>query len=187
MTHEPSPEQTSGNRSRGGPAGRADLESYASRLQRLARDVAAYLGEQLERLESALDQLDRAPSGEPADAAARHELEAQRAEWERTRRAELRQIEQDADLLADAWRRLEAEQRQLLGKGAESGRASAPADHDDAGRPVRNGARGQHGRHDDPSDREPDSYGVDRAVRDSVIRQFEQLRGDVRRHAGRSQ
>jgi hypothetical protein len=114
--------------------------------------------------------------------AAEADLDRQNANWEQTRRAEARRIEQERILLADAWQRLEVEQRKLLVQGPSVRHAPAPAS-----RTAKNNSAAAVPESPAVGSTEMPNSGAAEPGRPSVSRelvlvQFEQLKSDVRRH-----
>jgi hypothetical protein len=162
----------------------------AGARRRPARPEATPLVQGLEALRGRLDRIealaieraDAAPPGEPSEAerALRQkvaELEERlgRAQAEARRRdqewkAALEQLEGDRKLLAEAWERLERERIDAAGAPAAAPRPYAP--HPAPAVPV--------------AARPAVTTEADEAVAHAVLKQFQALRGDVRRNgAGR--
>lgn len=125
--------------------------------------------------------MDRCPQG-TGGPAAEADLDRHKANWEQTRREEVRRIEQERTLLADAWQRLETEQRNLLAQGPSVNHTPPPTT-----RTVKSGGAaavteslvGASPELSNAGDAEPSRPSVPREL---VLVQFEQLKSDVRRH-----
>jgi hypothetical protein len=138
----------------------------AQSLRRL-RDLVAERLERIEALARAqLDARSADPSAEVADA--RTKLQAEREAWDRTRQAQLEEIETNRRLLAEAWERLEAERIEAARHPATPAVAPTPAP---TARPPAA-----------PILRSAELDASDSVTR-SIMREFQVLRRDVRHHS----
>jgi hypothetical protein len=159
----------------------------AYKLESMAKSVESFLVEQFR-------QLDALVAARPAPAASgsssdvqRAELQRQQAAWERLKAEEYQRIEQERDLLGEAWTRVEAEQRRLLAEDALR-RAQATTAREAA-------AAAPQGAAEQPDDqsivsRREESGAARRAIRDTISREsalveYEQLKNDVQKYARR--
>lgn len=186
----PAEEGDCGNRAdapdAGGSECRAETVLQARRLRAIADRMEDFLLGQILRLETAMqacslpeDSTHRGISGE---------LQEERARWEAERQHELQRLQEETDRLTEAWERVEAEQRRLLGE-RESMRAQS--------RVARSHALGSAL----PGDPEEalaacGRYRPGEAARETVLddepltaemaaMQFQQLRREIQKHARR--
>ena len=169
------------------------LES-ARRVEQVSREINEFLIAQFEVLERELrvrhsERTTREPSAIDA-----HELAQQRAQWEREKRTTIEQLESDRACLTEAWERLEAEQRKLLADRSACERAqSVPVTTAAAGYggvaaqtvPPHALAAAQVAPAPQLVPDQAASEDLEKAVRESVLMQFQQLKNDVRSHARR--
>lgn len=172
---------------------RRDVLHCAATLEALARKIEQFLDGQFRRLEQVLEQCRRAALDTEAAGASQNDLDSERAAWQRQRDEEIRRIEQERARLAEAWERVEADQRALAAQSRSTrqrraaGLAISPNGGHDEHRasPERERPTKEPGK-SRPADADYDSsQSLDELVRQSVITQFQQLKNDVRKHAQR--
>ena len=87
------------------------VRDKAERLRFLADRIEGVLCQQLDRCEMILDQ--HPQGGDEALVRLQQELMEQRGQWEAEREREFERLRKEANWLADAWERLEAEERRI--------------------------------------------------------------------------
>lgn len=172
---------------------RGKLLELAHRLEDLGRRVEGFIDEQLEQLEQASLLVQSQP--QQSGATTTEDLQQHREAWEREQRDEIRKIEEDRRALADAWVRLEAEQRQAISKRdakrdtarrvSDVGDSEESEQEADAGLPSRATGRKKLKAADESGGN--GRQAMDASTRQAMMRQFQQLRSDVRKHAQRRQ
>jgi hypothetical protein len=185
--------ERSGNRGNqpdgtGAPTGTADNSvslQAAYKLESLAKSVEGFLVEQFRQLDALVAARPALTASGSSSDAPKAELQRQQAAWERLKAEEHQRIEQERDLLGEAWTRVEAEQRRIL---AEEALRRAQANT------AREAAAAPHEAADNPQDsvvaRREESSAARRAIRDTISREsalveYEQLKNDVQKHARR--
>jgi hypothetical protein len=169
------------------------LES-ARRVERVSGEISEFVAARFEALEQALYRQRNDLAARASCQADSEQFARQRAQWEREQREALEKLEAEHARLTEAWGRLEAEQRKLLTDRAACERGAArtssapaaghvgaevalPSPHTAASQPPAA-----------PATIVPDQASnqeLERAVRESVLMQFQQLKNDVRSHARR--
>lgn len=94
-----------------------DLERLLSRMGQLLSNVEDFVTERVEQLVEQSTAM--SPSVPEAAGASVKQLMAAREAWERERETQVSQLQHDQELLAEAWQRLEAEERRLIGQRNE--------------------------------------------------------------------
>lgn len=172
----------------------AKVVELARRVEQISHEINEFLMARFEALEHALrrrnaDQAQRESSQRDAEA-----LSHQRAQWEQEKRADVKKLEADRVSLAEAWERLETEQRKLLIDRAACERVPAMAEtpgtsgnattevapaapHAVASQVAMSPSQVAHAKSANED--------LEKAVRESVLMQFQQLKNDVRSHARR--
>jgi hypothetical protein len=89
--------------------------SAGAELQALIERIEDYLRQQIRRLERTIDPTCSVAAEEQAVRELIADHERERQEWESERHKERARLDEEANLLLDAWGRLEAEHRRLLG------------------------------------------------------------------------
>jgi hypothetical protein len=188
MSHGIAQQRRSAVRARPRAAGltHEDFVEYAQRLQKLAAKVEQFLGEQCARLDEATRGLAQAASAGSNPRSLAQDFERQRAAWELERSAELRQIEEQRNLLSEAWSRLESEQRRLLVQRnslrLESAMGGTARRDEVSSAPVAATSPA-----DSAQLRVGESGGATLTEQDrrAVMMQFQQMKSDVRKYAQR--
>lgn len=171
---------------------RGKLLELAHRLEDLGRRVEGFIDEQLEHLEQAGTVLQQQAQQTPATSP--EELERHREAWQREQRDEIRQIEEDRRVLAEAWIRLESEQRQVLAQRdtmRDTPRRASEEIEEDSSEPAATNetsrSRSRKKQKSRDENKENGRPAMDASTRQAMMRQFQQLRSDVRKHAQRRQ
>lgn len=160
----------------------AKVVELARRIEQISREVNEFLMARFEALEHALGR--RHTDGAQRESSQRdtEALSQQRAQWEQEKRADVKKLEADRVSLAEAWERMEAEQRKLLIDRAACERVPAMAETPGTNgnataevAPVASQVVPAKSVNED----------LEKAVRESVLMQFQQLKNDVRSHARR--
>jgi hypothetical protein len=144
-----------------------ELLELAQRLRGIADRVEDFVSEQCRRLLLALQDCAGGIDAEPDGASS--------SEWEEERRRLLEQIQRDRVLLADAWERLEVEQRRLLAERAAL--ADAAAHQMRRSRPSAETVVML-------TEKQPPTQHTPRDAL-AAVRQFRQLRQEIDRHSQR--
>jgi hypothetical protein len=188
--------QRSGQHTTSGPGAQATaraprrgkLLELARRLEDLGRRVEGFIDEQLVHLERAGALLQSQPEQQRASP---EDVERLRDAWEREHREDIRKIDEDRRLLAEAWVRLEAEQRQVVAardtkrdvpRSTRHENESGDDSANEAPRPV-----SQKKKKTADETKENGRPPMDPSMRQAMMRQFQQLRSDVRKYAQRRQ
>lgn len=88
-------------------------EQIAGALQEVVGDIESFLSQWLRKAQTELESAEIG-SGGAALRKRLHDFQEEKKQWDAKRRHELTEIEQKANQLAEAWLRLEIEQRQIL-------------------------------------------------------------------------
>jgi hypothetical protein len=137
-------------------------------LEELARRLSGAPPAEISRLEQALKQ--RTEELELERCRLRTDVEGEESSW----RPLLAQLENDRQLLAEAWERLERERIDTIGAGAGAGARPAP--------PVHHPRSAENtGTHGPPSPRTSARTETGNPVAETILRQFQTLCSDVRR------
>lgn len=171
-------------------SGSASVRNGANRLRDIAERIEGFLAEQIGRLE---ETMEGAPDAPPPVHMARRTtqyVEEERRRWETEKQRERERIQSDGVRLAEAWQRVEMEQRRLLAQRSAMGSSPvesrepplAPGDSAadlDAVSPV---ARQHHG--PAAADLVP-VMDEPPLTPESAILQFQQLRREMQQHSRR--
>lgn len=157
------------------------------RLYELACQMEDFLVAQIQRLEA---QLRHGGNGVPPGQASEmaEQMEEERRRWQRERQREMDRLREDGARLAEAWRRVEREQRRLLSLQDAVATARSGDDRD-----RRNGASAVRGRYAAAA-AEPEMVmaAVEGPVSEDqplapevAVMQFQQLRREIQQHSQR--
>ena len=166
-----------------------DVGECCRRLYILARKLELFLGEQAERLSGTLRQCQGVTESSARIQREMAALENHRLAWERKRAEEMRLLEQERDLLTQAWESVEDEQRRLLAE--RSLLPAAPASASPKRASPAGGRAGGETESSADADQLCDSTGilldendtVEERMDPNVTVQFEKVKNDVRRHS----
>jgi hypothetical protein len=162
----------------------------ARSLQAIARNLENFLVAQFRQLDELMASRPAPSSSEGSSDVLRAELQRQQAAWERQKNEEFQRIEQERDLLGEAWTRVEAEQRRILAEDALRRAQASNVRELPAGGPARELAAvpTEHAENSRPTDANSSralDITRDTVLRESALVEYEQLKSDVQRHARR--
>jgi hypothetical protein len=149
--------------------------------------MESFLLEQLERLEETVDATLKWTESADLHQSTAQDLDDERQRWEAEKQQEWERIQSDAARLAEAWQRVEMEQRRLLAERNAS-RVSSPVDRGLPGKEGNTSAGGIPGLAGSPLPCQRDSQPTSEEpllAPESAILQFQQLRREMQKHSQR--
>lgn len=138
--------EEAGSRTGGGPAPDAEtLQRVSERLHGLSQKIASFIELQFQRLEQTLRQCQHATELETQAQQRMHDVESRQRQWEEKRKAEMLKLTQEQQQLAEAWQKLESEQRDFASQRDAMQVSGQPVNMLPAAPPLQAEAAGQQG------------------------------------------